>query len=386
MEEVRKAGIHNEGKTKILHNVIGNSRVVIVGSKEDLTRNDDASQTVQMTGKAKHATTTTCRIFELLKQAGIPVAYERQLSDTEFLAKKCKMIALECVARRYAVGSSLNRFPYLLKKGKIPHRFHRLKVELFLKTTGGKILNFDSSIVCGQTPEDLEKQRPIEDPLISNPEGDTWILQHPKYPEWDKKSELHCPVFKRNILPIGITVGKIKELTRKVFLVLEGAWTQLGIRLIDFKIEFGIGSDGQLYVSDVIDNDSWRLRTIDWEELSKQLFRDNVDMSVISEKYALVAQLVSLLRIPKQAIVFWRGSDKDPVPENLPMIAGIKSVLPVKSGHKAPVASAILLEKILTSYPEGGVIIAEVGMSNGLGRHSFCQNLLAGRFRSFNCR
>lgn len=369
MKEPEKLHILNEGKTKIIHNVLDDNNVVIIESKEDLTKNDDASQTVQMTGKAKHATATTCRIFEVLKQADIPVAYERQISDTEFLAKKCKMIALESVARRYAVGSALKRYPQLQEKGKLPHRFHRLKVEFFLKTTGGKILNFKDGDVCGQTPIDPEKDRPIEDPFISNPEAEIWVLHHPKYPSWDERAELHCPVFRRNILPENIaSIEDIERLTRKVFLVLESAWAQLGIRLIDLKIEFGIGPDGELLVSDVIDNDSWRLRTIDWDELSKQLFRDNADMSVISEKYATVAVLAALLHIPKQAVVFWRGSMEDPFPEVEKNIAGVDIITDtVQSGHKAPIASSKLLEKILSDYPEGGVIIALVGMSNGLG-------------------
>ena len=89
-----------------------------------------------------------------------------------------------------------------------------------------------------------------------------------------------------------MTVEIIEKITRNVFLLLEEAWANLGLRLIDFKIEFGIDQSGNLLVADVIDNDSWRLRTSEWEELSKQLFRDNFSMDEIFDKYKLVADLV----------------------------------------------------------------------------------------------
>lgn len=265
MPELKKSTLINEGKTKIIHAVEGIETMVIVENKNDITKNDDASQTQLMTSKAVHATNTTCKIFDLLKKAGLPVAYERQISSTEFLAKKCRMIALEVIARRYApYGSSyLKRFPNLGKtKGAVPHRFHRLEAEFFLKTTSGKIRDLDGR-VCGETPIDPENGRPVDDPFISNPQNKIWVLKHPKYPERDKRSGLNCPVFPSNILPKGITLKKIETITRKVFLLLEGAWAQLGYRLIDFKIEFGIDTDGNLVVADVIDNDSWRLRTSD---------------------------------------------------------------------------------------------------------------------------
>jgi phosphoribosylaminoimidazole carboxylase/phosphoribosylaminoimidazole-succinocarboxamide synthase len=39
----------------------------------------------------------------------------------------------------------------------------------------------------------------------------------------------------------------------------------------------------------------------------------------------------------------------------------------VLSGHKSPQQCLLKLEEVLTEFPEGGVILACVGMSNGLG-------------------
>ncbi|MDP2943979.1 MAG: phosphoribosylaminoimidazolesuccinocarboxamide synthase [bacterium] len=287
-----------EGKTKIIRRVTDMPGFVNIKSKNEITKNDDPSQTQVMNNKAIHSTTTTCAVFSLLKDAGISVAFEKQISETEFLAPECQMIALEVIVRRYAVGSYLKRFPNLEQKGEVPYRFHRLVFELFLKTTGGKVTDKGGASL-GSMPNDESTGRPVDDPFISNYEEETWELRHPKIPAWDKKSDLHFRVLRNNILPEGVTTEMIEEIARKTFLVLEGAWAGLGCHLIDFKIEFGIGSAGNLLVADVIDNDSWRLRTNDWQELSKQLFRDNAKMEDIADKYALVASLVNRFTIPK---------------------------------------------------------------------------------------
>ena len=234
-----------------------------------------------------------------------------------------------------------------------------------MKTTGGKIVD-RLGADRGDTGLDGGSGRPIDDPFILDYSSSFWDLYNPKLPSWDKKARLGHLLHSDWFLPEGVTIANLEEITRKTFLVLEGAWAKLGCRLIDFKIEFGVDTDGNLLVADVIDNDSWRLRTSDWKELSKQLFRDNASMSEISDKYALVANLVNSFSIPKQAIVLWRGSTSDNFPE-IPEIAGVTKVEVTISGHKSPVAALNKLEEILASYPEGGVVIAVVGMSNGLG-------------------
>lgn len=338
---------------------------VILKSFNAITKNDDPSATKQMEKKAVYATQTTCNVFRLLQAAGIPVAFKEQLSDTEFLAEKCVMIPLEVVARRYETGSYLKRFPNReVEAGSVPHRAHSLIFELFLKTTGNVVKSFDGVTLCN-TPG-------VEDPFIKRDALDiSWSLHHPKLPAWGKESALGVSVRSEDILPkIPNVLDDIEMITRKTFLVLEGAWAQLGFRLIDFKIEFGVTTDGRLVVADVIDNDSWRLRTADWMEVSKQCFRDNASMEEISNKYAMVAKLTDSFHIPKQGIVVWRGSAND-----LALTAngkcGAAGVVRfcdlVVSGHKSPSVCLAVLEDTLSKLPEGGVIIAMVGMSNGLG-------------------
>ncbi len=390
----------NSGKTKEIWTVQGDDTLVIMKSTDATTADNDPSKTQIMKSKGVCSTTITSRVFELLEHAGIPTAYVEQISDTEILAKKCDMIPLEVIIRRYAVGSYLNRMPQFKKEG-MPYRFHQLKFELFLKTSNGKLDDLDlrsflpkekEEIIryldATKTLQNIQKKMPevqnlmeleydmlveevikiVDDPWIENPKDETlkWVLRHPKKPTWEIKKPLVMILDSGDIVSIE-QLQKIEELTRKAFLLIEGAWNILGgYRLIDFKIEFGIDCNGNLVIADVIDNDSWRLRTPDWQELSKQNFRDGHPLAQVQENYLRVAELVNNLRIPKQAIIFWRGSDKDELP-NFPTLPGVIHEDIVLSGHKSPGRVVEKLEELHSKYPEGAVIIAIVGMSNGLG-------------------
>lgn len=400
MKEHKKTGEKpiTFGKTKEIWAVEGDDALVIMKSTDATTADNDPSKTQIIKSKGVCSTITTSRVFELLQQAGIPTAYVQQLSDTEILAKKCEMIPLEVIIRRYAVGSYLDRMPQFQKEG-TPHRFHQLKFELFLKTSKGILGEIDLRDYLPKDKEELikylnvekslkeineknvkkgfpkiqkltelpieqlveEAVKMIDDPWIENPYYPEWALAHPKKPTWTIPSLNRI----RPIINVEM-IQEIEELTRKTFLLIEGAWKNMGYRLIDFKIEFGIDAEGKLVVADVIDNDSWRLRTDDWKELSKQTFRDNHPLAQVQENYLRVAQLVEQFRIPKQAIIFWRGSDKDEL-ETFRDVSGISYENIVASGHKSSQKVVDTLEELHAKYPEGGVILAIVGMSNGLG-------------------
>ncbi len=357
-----------EGKTKIVWKDKNNDQNVIIENKNDITAFDDPSFTKQFKTKAEHATTVTCQVFEILKKAGIPVAYHSQISLNEFVAPSCKMIPLEVISRRFAVGSFLKRHPELTQENeKNPLRFHRLVTELFLKTTKGELIGEKGEkLVDGLDPKKGE-----EDPFISNPLESNWQLCHPKKPSWEEGAELGRQVDAGRVLPGDSKemVDKIDEIARKVFLTLEGAWGVIGYRLIDMKIELGIDHEGNLLVADVIDNDSWRLRDADWQELSKEAFRQGEELDEVEKKYGFVASLAKNFRMPKQTLVLWRGSDSDSWPE-LGLLENVNGVTVEEvtiSGHKSTQIALNKLEEILGKYPDGGVVLAKVGRSNGLG-------------------
>lgn len=279
-----------EGKTKKVYRVEGNPNLVIIKNKNDITKNDDPAQTKKMRSKAKLATETTCIIFDVLKRAGIPVAYRERISDTEFVATKCKMIGLEVIARRYAVGSFLLRYSeFATHKRRIPYCFEQWpRFEVFLKTTGGVILSKDRKDI-GRLPDDLETGRPIDDPFIYNPEEPQWTVKHPKMSVGDKASNL-CTIFSKDILPEGISIREIKRITDKTCFIVETFVGLVGLILIDFKIEFGVGPNGELLIADVFDADSCRIRTYDWKELSKELFRQNKKIEDVQEAYEYIVK------------------------------------------------------------------------------------------------
>ena len=86
-------------------------------------------------------------------------------------------------------------------------------------------------------------------------------------------------------------IKEIKEtLIVPTFEVLEQAWKEHTVSLIDMKIEVGRRSDNKIVVADVIDNDSWRI----WpkgnprQQLDKQSFREGEDSYNVIEKYRAV--------------------------------------------------------------------------------------------------
>ena len=288
MDNLQRGELINEGKTKKIFGIVGNDKQAVVEYKNAITAFDDPSFTKEFATKAKYSNTTTCRSFEILNRAGIPTAYVKQLSDTEFIAERCTMIPLEVVARRYAFGSYLKRHPeYAVAAGEPPHRFDTPIVEFFLKTTKGGLKDSAGAVIV----EGLDPKKGEEDPFIQNPHDAQWRLLNPKLMETDHESSLNRMIDSNRVLN-GATIDEMEKAIIAALVALEEYLGTHDFKLVDFKIEFGMTQDGKVVISDVIDNDSWRLRDKDWKDVSKQSFRDGEDMSKIEDKYALVAALM----------------------------------------------------------------------------------------------
>jgi len=374
------AELLSEGKTKEIFAVKDKPTLVIVKSKDDITAGDGEKHDL-IPLKGQWATTTTCNVFRLLQECGVPVAFKEQIDLNRFLAPKCKMIPLEVVVRREAHGSFLQRHPSAQKGNYFP----RLIVEFHLKTKNRK----------WQGREQLY-DLVADDPLVNLPaENEFSRLQlHDSHkPYCASEPFLRIPfddVFDfKNVCQV---FSRMSETAAMAFLVLEKAWQILNRKLVDFKIEFGIPADTALdenggclppkllCIADVIDNDSWRVLE-GGDYIDKQVYRDGGDLSAVAQKYRLVADLTGLFSAPNQTLIFWIGSPKDDVSvfyeaiseilgDPWPLATGVKHFVPILeiicSGHKQPVGAIQHLRRCLADCADS-VIVTYVGRSNGLG-------------------
>lgn len=222
----RKGAEIARGKTKILYECVDDPGHLIVEQMDAITAGDGARRDV-IAGKGRLAALTTARVFRFLGARGVPTHYLDGGEDEDgnaMLVRRCSMVALEVVVRGIVAGSYARRHPHLQRGTRLDPRV----VEFFLK--------------------DDEHH----DPLIALEE----------------------------IVARGIAtpeeVERMSELGRAAFEVLEGAWRERDVTLVDLKVEFGRASGGKLLLADVVDNDSWRIWPQGREEamLDKQMYRN----------------------------------------------------------------------------------------------------------------
>lgn len=338
---------------------VGLDSLCFVVSKDDITAGDGKRHDV-MEGKAVIATQTTVNIFELLKACGLPLAYEGPCGERAFIARECRMIPLEVIVRREAHGSYCRRLPHLKPHTRLP----RLLVEFNLKTA--------DKMWDGE-------QIPCDDPLI----------------RWELPSAGDLGAMEL-FLPSGITYGAepFKRLpwpsfcheddldmmaatACRAFLILEKAWQVLGIRLVDYKVEFGHTTGGSLVLADVIDADSGRLVGPDGTYLDKQVYREGGTVEEVYRNYLKIQRMTERFPEPVSDLVLWKASPRDDlhlfrealhglIPHAEPGSENIRVEEFACSAHKETPKA---LEKLrhYQQYHPNAVIIAYVGMSNGLG-------------------
>ena len=224
-----KGSMLYEGKAKQVFET-DNPGEVIVRFKDDATAfNAQKKGNVHLKGEMNNAITTL--IFEYLNDKGIPTHFIKKLDDREQLVKKVQIIPLEMVVRNYAAGSMAQR----------------LGVEEGLKSP---VTIFD---LCYKKDE-------LGDPLIND----------------------HHAVF------LGAaTYDELKEmyaLTSKINEILTDLFAKINIILVDFKIELGKDSAGNIILADEISPDTCRLWDRDtMKKLDKDRFRR--DLGEVTEAY-----------------------------------------------------------------------------------------------------
>lgn len=222
-----------EGKTKVVYPADRPDHVILK-LKDDITALDGLKHDV-LKGKAAINATISSLLFKLLNEDGIPTHFVRQIDSDRILVKKLNMLPIEVTCRNVAAGHFVKRFSTLFKVG---DRLKRPIVEFYFKSDE------------------------LHDPLLT---------------------EDHVPL-------LGIAtreqVDGMKKLTLKTNEVLTRFFEGVGLRLVDFKIEFGIDDEKQLRVGDEIDIDSMRLWDLKTGEcLDKDVYRKGGSLSKVLETY-----------------------------------------------------------------------------------------------------
>lgn len=264
-----------EGKTKQIYAVKGKPQLVLIVSKDDITAGDGAKHDL-IPKKGALATETTCNVFRFLQTRGVATAFVEQDNFNSFVAKRCNMLPYEVVVRREAHGSYLKRNPNM-EKG---HRFAELLSELFLKTEGRHWK--DHELVCDDPLmiiDSTEKTVHLYDPSKPFESTDAFLVL--PYSEVSSRGEDEA------------LLSAMAEDAKATFLHLEDAWDSQGRKLVDFKVEYGIDTEGNLLLADVIDNDSWRVIEDDGSYIDKQVYRDGGELVEVAAKYHRVAALTS---------------------------------------------------------------------------------------------
>ncbi|MED1740116.1 phosphoribosylaminoimidazolesuccinocarboxamide synthase [Bacillus swezeyi] len=211
-----------EGKAKKIYRT-DDDNVLFVEYKNSATA-FNGEKKAEIDGKGRLNNEISSLIFTRLHEKGIRNHFVERISETEQLIQKVTIIPLEVVVRNVVAGSMSKRLG--IREG----------TEL-----GQPIIEF------------YYKDDALGDPLIT--EDHIWLLKAAE-PE---------------------QVEKIKSIARHVNEELQQIFAAGDVRLIDFKLEFGLDADGQVLLADEISPDTCRLWDKETnEKLDKDVFRRNL--------------------------------------------------------------------------------------------------------------
>lgn len=215
---MKKLEMLYEGKAKRVFKT-EDSKKYVVEYKDDATAfNGEKKGTISDKGVINNK--MSALLFKMLEEKGVPTHFEELLSDREMLVKAVKILPLEVIVRNVAAGSLAKRLG--LSEG----------------------TEMDSTVL-----EFCYKDDDLGDPMIN---------------------DYHIEAIK---LATKEQVEVTKEYAFKVNDVLKEFFLQRGLKLIDFKLEFGL-FEGNVILADEISPDTCRLWDKDTnKKMDKDRFR-----------------------------------------------------------------------------------------------------------------
>ncbi|AWN19904.1 phosphoribosylaminoimidazolesuccinocarboxamide synthase [Streptococcus sobrinus] len=221
------------GKAKDIYTTEDENEIVSVYKDQATMLNGARKETIK--GKGVLNNQISSLIFEKLNAAGVATHFLKQLSQTEQLNKKVKIIPLEVVLRNYTAGSFAKRFG--LEEG----------------------IKFETPIV-----EFYYKNDELDDPFIND--------DHVKFLDIADDQQ----------------IAFLKEETRRINGLLSDWFSQIGLKLIDFKLEFGFDKDGKIILADEFSPDNCRLWDKEGHHMDKDVFRR--DLGNLTDVYEVVLE------------------------------------------------------------------------------------------------
>ena len=227
------------GKAKDIYSTEDENVIKSVYKDQATMLNGARKETIK--GKGVLNNQISSLIFEKLNAAGVATHFIKRISDTEQLNKKVKIIPLEVVLRNVTAGSFSKRFG--VEEG----------------------LEFETPIV-----EFYYKNDELDDPFIND--------EHVKF--------------------LGVAndeqIAYIKAETRRINELLKDWFAQIGLRLIDFKLEFGFDKDGKIILADEFSPDNCRLWDAEGHHMDKDVFRR--DLGSLTDVYEVVLEKLQGLK------------------------------------------------------------------------------------------
>ena len=216
---MEKRNLIYEGKAKKVFET-DDENIVLVSYKDDATAFNGLKKGT-ITGKGAINNKVTNFMMQILEKAGIKTHFVEELSDRETLVKKVSIVPLEVIIRNISAGSFAKRY------------------------------GVEEGIVFAEpTIEFSYKNDDLGDPLINAYHAIALNL-----------------ATREEIEQIKAMAFKTNEIMKEYFL-------SIGVELVDFKLEFGKTSDGEIVLADEISPDTCRLWDVNTnEKLDKDRFR-----------------------------------------------------------------------------------------------------------------
>jgi phosphoribosylaminoimidazole-succinocarboxamide synthase len=227
-----------EGKAKRLW-ATGDPMTLRMEFKNDATAfNGEKKASFENKGRLNNAISTL--IYGMLEKEGVPTHFVRQIDETNVEVRKVAILMVEVIVRNFSAGS-------------------------FCKRTGmAEGLEFSQPVI-----EFSYKSDELGDPLIND--------------DYIREMQLATPE----------DLAFLRESALKVNRILGAFFERCGLRLVDFKLEFGrlLSDPGVIVLADEISPDGCRLWDIKTgEKMDKDRFRR--DLGNVMEAYEEVLKRV----------------------------------------------------------------------------------------------